>query len=517
MVRNRGLVLAHLWVAFAVFAAASVLGAWQMWVRSPLSAPFAEPQTYFASVTAHGTGMAYVLTTFFVMGFGYFVAETALGRDLPGVRAAWGAYALGVIGAIMAVVTVMTGRASVLYTFYPPMTASAFYYIGLVLVVVGSWIWCAIMIVAMARWKRDNPGQPVPLAMFATVANAIMWLWTTLGVAAELLIQVIPAAFGWTETIDVGLSRTLFSWTLHAIVYFWLFPAYIAFYTMAPAAAGGRLYSETMGQAQLRSLPALQPAGRPASFVHGPRALDRVQVHSELSDVSGHDPDIADGVHDHRLVRDRRAAARRNRAFRLDPRVAVGSPDGAGDRSGVFHAVVRRRRRPDKHELRHECDGSQHVVGHRPFPSDLRRHGRHHVFRDRLRDLAGTDRTAAGRGRAGVAAPAALGLGDRHAGHDLALALARAERPMAPGCPFRLCRPGDRVVGTVGRGQPDRRRAAGRERVTVRLESGAAAREADPGRRCGGRRRLCLAAASGRLGFRPRSTALPCGMCWSSC
>jgi cytochrome c oxidase subunit 1 len=47
--------------------------------------------------------------------------------------------------------------------------------------------------------------------MFATVANAIMWLWTTIGVAAELLFQVIPATFGWTLTIDVGLSRTLFS------------------------------------------------------------------------------------------------------------------------------------------------------------------------------------------------------------------------------------------------------------------------------------------------------------------
>jgi cytochrome c oxidase subunit 1 len=44
------------------------------------------------------------------------------------------------------------------------------------------------------------------------------------------------------------MSRTLFSWTLHAIVYFWLFPAYIAFYTMAPEAAGGRLYSDTMGR-----------------------------------------------------------------------------------------------------------------------------------------------------------------------------------------------------------------------------------------------------------------------------
>jgi cytochrome c oxidase subunit 1 len=128
------------------------------------------------------------------------------------------------------------------------MTATAWFYIGLVLVVVGSWIWCGIMIGAMAGFKRANPGVPVPLAMFATVANAVMWLWTTVGVAVELIFQIIPAAFGWTETIDVGLSRTLFSWTLHAIVYFWLFPAYIAFYTMAPQAAGGRLYSDTMGR-----------------------------------------------------------------------------------------------------------------------------------------------------------------------------------------------------------------------------------------------------------------------------
>jgi cytochrome c oxidase subunit 1 len=104
------------------------------------------------------------------------------------------------------------------------------------------------MILAMTLWKRENPGKNVPLAMFGTVANAILWLWTTVGVAAELIFQVLPAAFGWTETIDVGLSRTLFSWTLHAIVYFWLIPAYIAFYTMAPEAAGGRLFSDLLGR-----------------------------------------------------------------------------------------------------------------------------------------------------------------------------------------------------------------------------------------------------------------------------
>jgi cytochrome c oxidase subunit I len=244
----RVLCLAHFWVAFAAFLVASVLGTWQMWVRSPLGAHTGTPGQYFMSVTAHGVAMAYVLTTFFIMGFGYFVAVTALKRPLPGERWAWGAFSTSIIGVVMVLATIIAGHASVLFTFYPPLTASPWFYIGLVLVVVGSWIWCLLMIMAMRVWKAENPGTPVPLAMFATTANAVLWLWTTIGVAVELLFQVIPAALGLIQTIDVGLARTLFSWTLHAIVYFWLIPAYIAFYTLAPRAAGGRLFSDTMGR-----------------------------------------------------------------------------------------------------------------------------------------------------------------------------------------------------------------------------------------------------------------------------
>jgi cytochrome c oxidase subunit I len=248
-VRNaERLCLAHFWVAFAAFLAAAFLGNWQMWVRSPLGADIGTPGEYFMSVTAHGVSMAYVLTIFFIMGFGYYVAVTALDRPLPGKPWAWAAYWMALVGVVMTVVPIAMGRASVLYTFYPPLTASPWFYIGLVLVVAGSWIWCVLMIVAMYEWKRENPGRPVPLAMFGTVANATLWLWTTAGMAAELFIQVIPAALGYVQTIDAGLSRTLFSWTLHAIVYFWLIPAYIAFYTIVPRAAGGRLYSDTMGR-----------------------------------------------------------------------------------------------------------------------------------------------------------------------------------------------------------------------------------------------------------------------------
>ena len=198
-------------------------------------------------MTGHGTVMAYVLPTLVAMGFGYLITETSLRRPLFGLKWAWLGFALTVAGTVMAAVPVALGVASVLYTFYPPLVGNPFYYIGVVLVVIGSWIWVALMSINMCGWKRDNPGVPVPLPMFANVAGAYLWAWTSVGAALELLFQVIPVAVGLTNTIDAGLARCSL-WTLHAIVYFWLIPSYIAFYTIVPRAIGGRLFSDAMGR-----------------------------------------------------------------------------------------------------------------------------------------------------------------------------------------------------------------------------------------------------------------------------
>jgi cytochrome c oxidase subunit 1 len=245
---NKRLALYHFWVAFAVFLPAVVLGAWQMLMRSPLPAPVDDSAAYYASVTLHGSAMAYVVTTFFAMGFGYAVTATSLGRPIRGQGAAWIGFAICLIGTLMAVGAILSGQASVLYTFYPPLLATGWYYGGAFLLIAGSMIWVVLMVINMAAWKRDNPGRPVPLAMFAMTATAFLWAWAATGVLLELAGILLPRAFGWGDLIDVGLGRTLFSVTLHAIVYFWLMPAYIAFYTLVPQVAGGRLYSDTMGR-----------------------------------------------------------------------------------------------------------------------------------------------------------------------------------------------------------------------------------------------------------------------------
>ena len=248
MFNARRLVLAHFWVAFAAFLLALFLGEWQMIVRSPLLAWPDHPELYYRSVTAHGSAMAYVFPTLVAMGFGYAICVSALQRPLAGLRAAWIAFWLVIAGTLLAVATVAAGRASVLYTFYPPLIAHAGYYLGIVLVVVGSWIWVALLTLNLRAWRRANPGARVPLAMFANVAGALLWAWTAVGAALEILLQILPVAFHLKTTIDAGLARVLFSWTLHAIVYFWLMPAYIAYYTIVPRAIGGRLYSDNMAR-----------------------------------------------------------------------------------------------------------------------------------------------------------------------------------------------------------------------------------------------------------------------------
>lgn len=246
---TKKLAFSHLWVAFGAFLLACFMGEYQVLERSGFIPAIESPSVYFASVSTHGVLMAFVLTTFFIMGFGYVVATTSLKQPIWNPQWAWAGFGISSFGTVLAAIPLLSGKASVLYTFYPPIIGHWMFYVGATLLIVGSWLWCVIMIMMMREWKKANPGAPVPLAMFATAGNALLWLWTSAGVALEVLFQLIPMALGWMDTLDPGLARTLFAWTLHPIVYFWLIPAYTAFYVFVPKQAGGYLFSDEIARA----------------------------------------------------------------------------------------------------------------------------------------------------------------------------------------------------------------------------------------------------------------------------
>jgi cytochrome c oxidase subunit I len=247
MYRSERLVLFHFWAAFAAFIPAIGLGALQMLARSPWL-EVRDPHMYYSSVTAHGTFFGYIFPTFVAMGFGYAVCANTLAQRIVGKRFAWLGFILMLIGSVAALIPVLLGKSATLYTFYLPLTGNAWYYTGLILVILGSWMWVGVMLANLTVWKIRHRNVPVPLAMFASCAGGLLWFWTSLGVTIELLSSVIPCLLGWTTTMDAGLGRVLFSWTLHGIVYFWLIPSYVAFYTLVPQEADARLYSDTMGR-----------------------------------------------------------------------------------------------------------------------------------------------------------------------------------------------------------------------------------------------------------------------------
>ena len=238
----------NFFVAFAAFAVALPMGAYQVLERSGMFPAIENASVYYASTSTHGVLMAYVLSTYFIMGFGYHTAVHSLKQKLWAPWFAWTGFWISTIGVVMAAIPLLTGKASVLYTFYPPEFAHPIFYIGATLLIVGSWVWCVSMIVSTVKWKKTNPGKAVPVIMYGTVLNALLWLWTSLGVASEVVFQLIPTSLGLVDTIDPGLSRVLFSETLHAIVYFWLFPAYLVMYSIMPKEAGGKLFSDELAR-----------------------------------------------------------------------------------------------------------------------------------------------------------------------------------------------------------------------------------------------------------------------------
>jgi len=241
------LILANIWVSVLAFGVAAAMALMQALSRANLQVPLQSARMYYMSVTAHGVLMALVFTTFFIMALGYAVAERENG-EVRWPKFAWAVFGLAVVGAALAAWAILTFRASVLYTFYPPLQAHPAFYIGLTLVVVASWGWCASMIASWLEARRKNPGKPVSLALHATTANAMLWLLATIGVATEMLFQLIPWSLGLVDRIDPLLARTLFWFFGHPLVYFWLLPAYAIWYAVIPREAGGRLFSEPLAR-----------------------------------------------------------------------------------------------------------------------------------------------------------------------------------------------------------------------------------------------------------------------------
>lgn len=242
------LTMAYMYVAFTALLVGATAGLLQTLVRS---GKFTLPAGigYYQILTVHGVTLGLVLTIFFILGFLLAVQSKTAGAYSAGERKlAWTGFWLMTVGVAVTTTYILLNEATVLYTFYAPMMAHPGFYIGLAMVVVGSWFIGFVIFRRHARWRKAHPGERTPLLSYMAVITMVMWQIATLGVAATVLIQFLPWSLGITETIDVLVSRTLFWYFGHPLVYFWLLPAYMAWYAIIPKIIGGKVFSDSLAR-----------------------------------------------------------------------------------------------------------------------------------------------------------------------------------------------------------------------------------------------------------------------------
>ncbi len=203
---------------------------------------------YYRGLTMHGVVNAIVFTTFFAVAFGNILIPYALRKTLN-TTIAWIGNALMLVGSVTAAGAIITGNASVLYTFYPPLQAHWTFYVGATVLVIGSWVSSANWISMYVSWRKEHPSEKVPIPVVGMFTTFIVWFMATIPVAVEILFLLLPWTLGWTEGVNVPLARTLFWFFGHALVYFWLLPAYTMYYSIMPRLAGGKLFSDGVARA----------------------------------------------------------------------------------------------------------------------------------------------------------------------------------------------------------------------------------------------------------------------------
>ena len=342
----------------------------------------------YLSLTAHGVLMALVFTTFFVIGLGYAVVEASLGR-MVGQHVGWIGFWIALTGAVMTAVTILRGQSSVLYTFYPPLQAHPLFYIGATLIVIGSWLWGGVLVASFRVWRRAHRQEPIPLATHGMLTTVIIWYLATAGLAVEMLGMLIPWSLGWVATIDPLVARIYFWWFGHPLVYFWLLPVYVLWYTVLPHIAGGRLFSDSLARMVFVLFLLLST---PVGFHHqfsDPGISAGWKLAHTVTTYAVVYPSLVTAF---TVIASLEVAGRMKGALGLFDWIGAAPLVGAVlrvDRAGHDRLCLRRHRRRDQRGLRDELDGAQHRLDSGALPRDARHHGRADVHgRHLLADAA---------------------------------------------------------------------------------------------------------------------------------
>ena len=229
---------AHLYLALAMLAVGGLMGLMQALNRVEIDiTEQMQLNSYYQGLTVHGVALVLVFTFAFANALLIMATQKGFNRPLVGTPLIQAAFFSMLLGTLMATWAMLADRATVMFTFYAPLQAHVIFYLGIVLVVVSTWLISASQFLTLRAWRRDHPDERIPLQAYTSIVTYLLWDIASLFVAVEVLVFLVPWSLGLIDTVDPQFTRTLFWASGHAIVYVWLLPAYISWYTMVPKTA----------------------------------------------------------------------------------------------------------------------------------------------------------------------------------------------------------------------------------------------------------------------------------------
>ncbi|MCP3976043.1 MAG: cytochrome c oxidase subunit I [bacterium] len=166
-----------------------------------------DAQWYYRILTLHGLNMLIFWILSFEIAVLYFAGTVLLNTRLASKKAAWACFVLMVVGGIMVDIAIMNGKSDVLMTSYVPLKASPDFYLGIILVAVGTLIGVINYLATIYIAKRDHTYEgAVPLVVFGATAAAIIAVVTVLH-GAVVMIPTFLWSMGWIENVDPAWYR----------------------------------------------------------------------------------------------------------------------------------------------------------------------------------------------------------------------------------------------------------------------------------------------------------------------
>jgi len=202
---------------------------------------------FYAFLSAHGMVMLIFWILFFEMAGLVFGSTVLLSARMVVPGLGWVAYAMMLGGAVVATGLMLTGRATVMFTSYPPLQAPPLYYAAVLVFAVGAILGVVHFFINVVAARMRGDVGTLPLFTFALAGAGIIALWSLISGAAALLPAFLWSA-GVIDSIDPGVYRLLYWGLGHGAQQVNLAAMVAVWYGLASMMTGGRPLNEGLSR-----------------------------------------------------------------------------------------------------------------------------------------------------------------------------------------------------------------------------------------------------------------------------